>query len=44
MMRAYYIKTGVNIKNRLFQLPSASRRAALEKKYPADGSTILYIL
>ena len=30
MMGKYYIKTGVNVKNGIFQLPSASRRSAFE--------------
>ena len=30
MMGKYYIRTGVNVKNGIFQLPSASRRAAFE--------------
>ena len=30
MMGKYYIKTGVNDKNGIFQLPSASMRAAFE--------------
>ena len=44
VMGKYYIKTGVNVKNGIFQLPSASRRAAFETStvYPADGGTILY--
>ena len=29
-MGKHYIKTGVNVKNGIFQLPSASRRAAFE--------------
>ena len=30
IMGKYYIKAGVNVKNAIFQLPSASRRAAFE--------------
>ena len=30
MMVKYYIKTGVNVKNGIFQVTSASRRAAFE--------------
>ena len=34
MMGKYYINTGVNVKNGIFQLTSASRRAAFETSTP----------
>ena len=46
MMGKYYIQIGVNVKNGIFQLTSASIGICVRNKYPADGSNIrpMYIL
>ena len=42
LMKTYYIKTGVNVKNGIVKLASVSRRAPFE--YPVEESTALCVI